>query len=241
MIFHHIEKCADQLIVLYCNDVIYIFLYIWKYFFSHTLNSRAICNSISAWQRYRLTCFQRRLQACCSCRLNADHFDLGIQHFCKSRYTSDESAPAYRYQNIIYCRKFLDDLHSNRPLSCCYFKIIERMNECQSFFLCQLQCICAGIIIDIPMEYHLCAITLGPVYLDKRRYCRHYNGCPAAEFLCCKSNTLCVISGRSCNQAPLSFLFRHCTDLIISTSHFISPGILHIFRLQVNPAACLPA
>ena len=78
-------------------------------------------------------------------------------------------------------------------------RIIEWMDESVSFFFCQFQRVSTGFVVNIPFEDDFCAVALGTLYFDKRCGSRHNDDCLCTEFMCCISNTLCMVSGRSCN------------------------------------------
>ena len=78
MVFHHIQKGYDQLIIINGDDLIYIFLDIGEQLFTRTLNSRTICNGIDLRKGYNFSLAQRFLHTAGSGRLNADYFDLWI-------------------------------------------------------------------------------------------------------------------------------------------------------------------
>ena len=130
MILYHIKKCADQLIVFHGKDFINIFHGIWENFLSYFFHCRTIRNRIRTWKRNRLSFRKSRFHGCRLCRFHTNHPDFRIQHFCKSRYTGDQTSSANRSKNIIHSRKFLNDLHCDRSLPCCNIKIIKRMHKC---------------------------------------------------------------------------------------------------------------
>ena len=73
-------------------------------------------------------------------------------------------------------------------------RIIEWMDERVSFFFCQFQRVSTGFVVNITFEDDFCAVALGTLYFDKRCGSRHNDDCLCTEFMCCVSNTLCMVS-----------------------------------------------
>ena len=107
------------------------------------------------------------------------------------------------------------------------------MDKGISLFLRKLQRVSTCLVIDISVQYYLSAVSLCAVYLDQRCSGRHHDYRLAAIAFCRISDTLRMVSGGCRNQSPASLLFRQCADLIISTSHLVGSGKLHVFRLQI--------
>ena len=73
----------------------------------------------------------------------------------KCRDTCSKSAPSDRYQNVIYKRKFLYDLHGDSSLTGCYCRIVKWMDKGISFFFCKGKCVCAGFVIYVAVKDNL--------------------------------------------------------------------------------------
>src|SRR5699024_6200193 len=56
MIFYHIEKCPDQLVVFYKQHVIHILLYVRQDLISDSLHSSSVGNRIGAVQFHHFAC-----------------------------------------------------------------------------------------------------------------------------------------------------------------------------------------
>ena len=195
MIFNHIQKSHDQLIIFNGNDAVQIFLKIREDMLARSLHCSTVRYGIYMRKGYNFSFFQRRFHTGCSCRLYSDHPDMRIQKLRKSGNTGSQTAAANRYKNIVYKRKLLDDLHGNGTLSGGNCRIIKGMDKRIAFLFCQLQSISAGFIIDIALQDHLCSIAFCPFHLNKRRCGRHYDDRLYPEFVSSIGNTLSVISG----------------------------------------------
>ena len=231
MIFDHIQEIYNKLFILYGNDIVQILLDIWEYNVSRCLYGSTVCNGHGTWQGNNLSRFQGCLHAGCIGRLHTDDLNVRIQHFGQSGYSCCQSASTDRHKNDIHCRQFLKDLHRNGALSGCHRKIIERMHKCHFTLLGNLQCFLIRLVIDTAIQHNLCTIASGTVYLDQRGCRRHYDHRLCSKQLGCIGNTLCVITGRSCDQSMCQLLLCQCTCFIISSSHLICPCILQILRL----------
>ena len=234
MVFYHIKKSHDQLIIIDGNDIVQIFLDIWEDIFSRSLYCSTICDSIYVRKRYDLPFLQGCLHTCCACRLNTDDFDVWVQKLRKCRDTCSKSAPSDRYQNVIYKRKFLYDLHGDSSLTGCYCRIVKWMDKGISFFFCKGKCVCAGFVIHVAVKDNLRTVTLGALYLDQWCGSWHDNDCFYSIFMCSISNTLGMISCRCSDQTFVPLFVRKCADLVICATHLICTGTLHILWLQIN-------
>ena len=241
MILHHVKKSPDQFVILHQKYIIHIFLHIRQYLISYSFYRCAVCDRICTVKFHHFSRMKRRGHACNLRRFHTDHLDLGIQHLCKCSYAGDQAAAPHRHKDIVNRRKFLDDFHGDRALAGRHIQIIKRMNECIAFLLSQLTCISIGIIINVTVEDNFRTVAFCPVHLYQRRNCRHNDHSLTAEFLGSKCHALGMISCRSSDQPAPSFFISHSADLIVSAPDFISPGMLHVFRLQIYLPACLLA
>ena len=102
-------------------------------------------------------------------------------------------------------KRVVKDLNRNRALPCSHPDIIKRMNEHQPLFLGHICSVCAGIIIYIPVKYHLCSVGLCAVHFDKRGRGGHHHSCLHAVFFCRIGNPLGVIACGSCYETFAAF------------------------------------
>ena len=94
MIFDHIEESSDKLIIFYSQHLIDVLLCILENVVSDTFYCSTVCYGICTVQCDRLARSKCHCHTWRSSRLNTDHFNLWIQHFCKCRYTCNQSAAA---------------------------------------------------------------------------------------------------------------------------------------------------
>ena len=195
MIFDHIEESSDKLIIFYSQHLVDVILCILENVVSDTFYCGTVCYGICTVQCNRLARGKCHCHAWRSSRLNTYYFNLRIQHFCKCRYTCDQSAATNWCKNIINGWKLLHNFHCNTSLTCYDVQIIKRMHKCTSALLGQFFGIRTGIIIDISVKNHLCAVAFCTIYFDQWCYCWHNDCSLTSEFLCCVCNTLCMVSG----------------------------------------------
>ena len=100
------------------------------------------------------------------------------------------------------------------------------MNESIAVFFCQLVCLCAGLIVDITVQYYLCAVTSGTVYLDQRCGGGHYDSCLAAVAFCRISHALGMVACGGGDQTLGTLFIGQSAHLVISTSQLVSSGEL---------------
>ena len=241
MILYHIQEGADQFIILHKKHAVHIFLNIGKDLIAYRFYSRTVGNGIRAVQFHHFSRVKGRRHARRLCRFDPHDFDLRVQHLGQRSYAGDQSAAAHRHQDVIHRRKFLHDLHGDRPLTGGDIRIIERMDECIALFLGQFACICIGIVIYIPVQDHFSAHALRPVYLDQRRDRRHNDHGLTAELLRRKRHALGVVPGRRCDQSPGPFFLAHGADLIVRAADLICAGMLHVLRFQIDLSSGLGA
>ena len=232
VILNHIKEGNDQLIILDGNDSIQVLLDIWENMGSRSLNCSTVCNGIYVRKGYNLALFQGSFHAGCSGWLNTDNFNVRIEQLGKCGNTCCKSASTDWYQDIVYKRKLLNDLHCDGSLTGCNSRIIKRMDEGIAFFLCQVQCISTGFIVNITVKDYLCAVSFGALYFNKRCGGRHYDHCFHTIFMCGIGNTLCMVSCGSCNQPFASLLIGKSTDLVISSAHLVCACSLHVLRFK---------
>ena len=92
------------------------------------------------------------------------------------------------------------------------------MDESISVLFCQLICLCAGLIIDIAMQYYLCSIASGTVYLDQRCRGGHYDGCLASIAFCRISHALGMVACRGGDQSLGALFIGQSAHFVISAS-----------------------
>ncbi len=129
MVLHQVKESADQLIILHRQHTVNILLGIRKDLLTHPFYRRAVCDRVGAVKGHRLPGSQSHGHTGRLGRLHADYLDLGIQHLGKSRNSGDQTAAAYRRQNIIHGRQFLYNLHGNRPLPGSNIRVIKGMDK----------------------------------------------------------------------------------------------------------------
>ena len=208
MILYHVKKCADQFIIFYKKNVVYIFLNKGQNFISYSFHGRSVRDRIGAFKLYDFACRKRRFHTCRLCRFYSDYFYFRIQHLSQRRNAGNKSASSDRNKNVINSRKFLNDFHCDRSLACCYIYVIKRMYKRISLFFCQLTRIGISIVIDISVQDHFRAVALCTVHFYKRCNRRHNDNCFTAKFFCGKGNALSVISRRCRDQSSASFFIR---------------------------------
>ena len=194
MVFYHIKESNDQLIIVDCDDIIQILLDVREDVLARCLYCSTVCNRIYMRKSDNFAFLDGSFHAGSSGWLNTNDFDVRVQKFGKSGNTCCQSASSDRNQDIIYQRQLLNDLHGDGSLSCCNSRIIEWMDERVSFFFCQFQRVSTGFVVNITFEDDFCAVALGTLYFDKRCGSRHNDDCLCTEFMCCVSNTLCMVS-----------------------------------------------
>ena len=241
MVLYHIKESADQFIIFHRQNTVNVLLGVWEDGFSYALHCSSVCDRVGAIQRHRPPGLDGRRHAGCRCRLHADHLDLWIQHLCQGGYAGYKSAAADWHQYVIHRRKLLHDLHSDGSLAGRDIQVVKRMHECIAVLLCQLDCMRAGIIIDIAMKHDICPVTLSTVYFNQRRDRRHDDGRLASKLLGSVCHALGMVACGCGNQALLPFFLAHRADLVICAAHLVCSGILHILWLQVYFSAGLAA
>ena len=102
-----------------------------------------------------------------------------------------------------------------------------------TMLICQLISICTCLIKYITCKNNLCPRSPWCGLPRSGSCCRHDYGCLNASQFCCICNTLCMVSSRSGDQPFCLLFFCQRADLVVSTSYFISTGILHVFRLEI--------
>ena len=155
---------------------------------------RTVRNRVHPGQGCNFAFIHGHLQTVCSFRLHTDHLDIRIQKLCQRGNARSQSASAHRYENVIYQRKFFNNLHGDRSLSCGNCRIVKRMDKGISMLFCQLIGMSAGLVIHIPVKYHFRPIALSSLHFDQRGCGWHDDHCFCSERLCRISDTLRMIS-----------------------------------------------
>ena len=108
------------------------------------------------------------------------------------------------------------------------------MNKRISLLLGQLHSLLASLVIDVSIEHHFGAVTLGPLYFNQRSGGGHHNHrlCPIT--LGGVSHPLRMVSRRGSDQTFLPLFLCQGTDLVIGAPQLICPCQLHVFRLKIH-------
>ena len=237
MVLDHVQEGYDQLVIFHCDDLIHILHQIRKDLVSRGLHRRAVRYRADNRKGNNFTLFHRSFQAGSSCGFHCNHFNIGVQELGQCRHTGCQSASAYRYQDVLYQRQILEDLHHDRALAGRNRRVIKGMYEGESLFFGQLQCVAAGLIIHIALQDHLRPIASGAVYLDQWRRSRHDDGRLAAVLLGCVCHALGMVPG-GCSDQPSGALFlAHGADLVVSSTDLVGACRLHVLRLQIDLVA----
>ena len=206
VIFHHIEKSHDQLIVRNRDNVVKVLLNVRKDLCTGSFHCSAVCNCIDAGERHDFSRGKRCLHTAGSGRFHADHPDSGVEQLCERGDSCRKTSAADWHENILHQGELLKNLHGDRPLSGRYHRIIKRMNKRVSFFVGELKSFLTGLVVDIPEKHDFGPIAFGPVDLDQRRGRRHHNDGLCAEAFCSVGHALGVVAGGRRNQSALPLL-----------------------------------
>ena len=155
-----------------------------------------------------MTFFYRRFHTCRIFRLYTYNMYIRIQHFGKSCNSCTKTATAYRYEYIVYSRKFFDYFHGNASLSCSHCQVIERMYKGCSALFSVLHSLCGGLIKNIPVKFHICTVVFCSVYLYKWCCGRHKHRSLDSCKFCGICHSLCMITCGCRYNSFFLFFFR---------------------------------
>ena len=152
MVFDHIQKGHNQLVVIDRDDLINILLKIGEHMLARCLHGCPVRNGADSRKCNNMASLQRSRKARCPRRFDTDHLDVRIQHLCQRGHACCQSAATDRNQDILHKRKVLEDLHHDCPLAGCNGRIIKRMDEGIALLLRKLQRIGTGLIVHISVQ-----------------------------------------------------------------------------------------
>ena len=235
MVLDHVQESDDDLVIRNGHDFIQIILQVWEDLLSRCPDRGPFTDSIDGRQGHDLPGFQRLLHAIRSSGFYPDDLDIGVDDLGHGGYAGRQTAAAHRHQNGIHKRKLFDDLHAHGTLTGSHRQVIERMDVGVIVLLAHSYCTFIRIVVTVSVQDHFRPVALGTIDLDQRGGLGHHDDGPNAKGFRRIGDPLCVVAGRSGNQAPFAFFFRETADLIIRAPDLICTGDLHVLRLQIDP------
>ena len=170
-------------------------------------------------------------------RLNAHHFDAGLQGLGRRGHAGYQPATADGHHQRVQIRNFLQHFQRHCALPGDDGFVIVGVHKGQLTLLGQCKRVCAGFFQRVSMQNDLGTKPACAVYLDAGREARHHDHRMQTQSLCVVRNALRMVARAHGNHALGRLLRLELGEPVAGPALLERRGELQVFKLQKNLCA----